>query len=459
MANFSFILRDPYRENSLSEVKKRIKNNQDIRPLLSTGETTVYMIISFDAKHRFKAKTDIKAFPLQWDFEKQRMKSGAAGAMDTNKRLNDLEKDVREKYNTLRTTDPGVSFDQVKEYLQAFIAKTQLPRFTDTELSFFGVYDKYLTIKGKDLHPRTIQKFNTTKKILEKFTGLYYPKYFGFDSIDLIFFDQFRQYLQYEIENPKSKGKGFRDDTTAKVIENFKNFLKWANDRKFHKNRIYEDKGFNIKRDKNLDLVALTIHELKQFYQHDFGKDKHLDRIRDLFCFAAFTGQRWSDIEAFTAADVFGDTWTFRAYKTGKDTVIPFVGYFAPALDILKKYGLKLPILTNQKFNEYVKIAAREAKLNRTVKLTRYQGSREIIYEKPIHEVISSHMGRRSAVSILLNVYNMPVSQVMEITGHTDYKTLKRYIDKNPAALRENLSKTQSVTAYGKMKLVKSKSA
>ena len=129
------------------------------------------------------------------------------------------------------------------------------------------------------------------------------------------------------------------------------------------------------------------------------------------------------------------------------------VGYSAPALDILKKYDYQLPEISNQKFNDYIKDVAKIVGLNRMVKITRSQGNKKIEIEKPLHEVISSHMARRTAVTILLNIERMPVSQVMEMTGHVDYATLKRYIDEDKQALRKNLEQTRSVDEM--MKVVK----
>jgi integrase len=88
------------------------------------------------------------------------------------------------------------------------------------------------------------------------------------------------------------------------------------------------------------------------------------------------------------------------------------------------------------------------------VEINRSQGVKKLSYTKPLHEVISSHMARRTAVSILLNVYRLPVNQVMEITGHSDYKTLRRYIDKDRESLRTNLEQTRSVSEI--MTVVKS---
>jgi site-specific recombinase XerD len=116
----------------------------------------------------------------------------------------------------------------------------------------------------------------------------------------------------------KKKRKGFRDDTVAKYIENLKNFLRWSHERGFHSNTIFQHSQFRAKRDKDLDIVTMTIHELKKFYEYDLSEFPSWERARDLFCFQAFTGQRWGDISAFRKEDVHSDTWIFEAQKTGK---------------------------------------------------------------------------------------------------------------------------------------------
>lgn len=473
MANYSFNLRNQYKPET-DEVKKQIRKTTDAKTkkrlfesILSLEQVPVRLTINFGSTkssgqtHRFHCKTDFSVYPKQWDFEKQQMKQQVGGSMDFNKKLNKLKEDVNDYYNELMKRKEKPTFEQVRELIQIYISTKVKPRFTDNEKSFFQVYDEYLNLKSKDLHPRTIQKFRTTKTALEKFTAIYYKKHFDFDKIDLLFFDKFKHYLQFEAYNQKSKEekkenkKGFRNDTVSKFIENFKNFLKWSYDRKFHKNLIFQHSDFKVERDKNLDIVTMTIHELKRFYELDLSKKPMLERVRDMYCFQTFTGQRFSDVASFRKEDLHGDTWIFEAYKTKKTTVIPLVGYAAPALDILKKYNYKLPIISNQKFNDFLKLAAKEekAELTRMVEINRYQGNKKQTYTKLLNEVISSHMARRTAVSILLNIYNMPVNQVMEITGHVDYKTLKRYIDTDKEALRTNLEQTRSVTEL--MKVVK----
>lgn len=459
MPNYNFVLRNPYKpgnEEKVREVKKMVDakvRNKRLTALFKPDKVPVKLVVSFDRKNRFHCKTDLQVYPKHWDFSQQRLKQQAAGAQDVNRDIEKLKDEVQDYYLELKRLNEAPTYEQMKKLIQEFVSTKVKPKFQNEEQSFFDVYDEFIERKEKELHKRTIQKFKSSRKMLQAFTDKYYSTYFDFDSIDVNFIDKYKSYLCYEAYNQKSKEKdkakrkGFRDDTTAKYIENLKNFLRWSYERNMHQNTIFQHSEFKAKRDNNLDIVTMTIHELKRFYEIDLSKKPSLERVRDVYCFQAFTGQRWSDATAFKKEDLHGDTWIFEAYKTKKTTVIPLVGYAAPALDILKKYNYKLPVISNQKFNDFLKLAAKEekAELTRLVEINRFQGNKKLSYTEPLHEVISSHMARRTAVSILLNIYNVPVNQVMEITGHTDYKTLKRYIDKDKQALRENMEKTRSV--------------
>lgn len=176
-----------------------------------------------------------------------------------------------------------------------------------------------------------------------------------------------------EVDNPKRKNdegeneKGLLNDTVAKYMENLKNFMKWSLERGYHKNREFQRSDFSSSRKPKQDIVTLDFEELTKLFEHDFSEDKRLEQVRDLFCFAAFTGQRWGDIANFNKEDIKDDTWTFIVEKTGKKTIVPFLGFNEPALTILKKYNYVLTELSNQKFNEYIKEAAETVELNRLV--------------------------------------------------------------------------------------------
>ena len=454
MANYNFVLRDTYRQGVSEKVKEQKKKGGRLDSYYNPDKTPILMFLGFDREHRFKCKTDLKVKPKEWDFKKQRKKVNLPGSYEFNDRLNLLSENVTNYYNGLIKENPDITYNQVKEKLTKFIKADQNPNF-EKGTGFFDVFDDYVARNKTKVAPRTIQKYNTLKKSLENFSRAKTKyKNLTFSQIDLNFYDEYKNYLLLEVENPRTKKKGLLNDTVSKYIENLKNFMKWSLERNYHKNREFQRSDFSSSRKPKQDIVTLDFFELKKLYEHDFSENKRLEQVRDLFCFAAFTGQRWSDIVNFDKGDIVGDSWIFAAEKTGKKTTIPFLGYIAPALDILNKYNYQLPEISNQKFNDYIKEAAEAAKLKRPVRIERMKGIEKIIIEQPLHKFITMHTGRRTCVSLLLNVAKMPIPQVMDITQHTDFKTLRKYINEDPDALRNNLGETSSVVDI-KMKIVK----
>ena len=117
------------------------------------------------------------------------------------------------------------------------------------------------------------------------------------------------------------------------------------------------------------------------------------------------------------------------------------------------KYNYELPKISLVKFNLYVKEAARIAGITEETKITRYVGSEPIVITNPKHKFIGSHSARKTCVSILLNEFNIPISHVLQITGHSDLKTLQKYVNKNDEKRREFMSKTTPVNDI-KLKVV-----
>lgn len=451
----SFLLQAPY-ENTKSGTKKPAEKETRIYAflILSKGEGT-----ESNKKDRYviKIKTEFVIKPTEWDFKKQQKQERRAGAVEFNLRLSTLKGEIDTKYNELKEDPAQYNFVQIKTLLQEFGKAKENP-FMAKQKSFFDVLDEFIKAQENRLAYRTIQKFNTLKATLEEFAAAK-PKYemLTFSMINHSFMDDFLSHLRArkprgrQKTRPEGEQDGLLTDTTGKYIENLKSFLKWSEERGYNKNPIYREfKMFSTADKKRIkrknDIVTLTAQELRDLYTHEFPLGSTLDRVRDLFCFGCYTGQRWGDISRFKKSDLDGDVWTFVTDKTKEEISIDLVGYAAPALDILEKHKFKLPSISLQKFNDYIKKAAEAAGINTTTTLTRYVGSKEIKITNPKSEFIGSHCARRTCVSLLLNVYNMPITAVMEITGHSDLKTLQKYVNPDRAARREKMSNTTPVT-------------
>lgn len=286
----------------------------------------------------------------------------------------------------------------------------------------------------------TVKKFETLQTRLEEFEEEKRYK-ISFESIDLVFYDKFHHFL-LSLKNAKIEGGvGILNDTVAKYFSSMKSFMQWALDRGYHKNTIFQHKQFAAKKRAKNEIVTLTEDELNKLYKYDLANNPKLERVRDVFCFATFTGQRWSDIECFKKDDIKEDAWEFMSFKTKKMITVPFKGFISPALDILVKYNYQLPLISQQRFNDYIKDVGKLIKINESVEIKRFSGKELIVIKKPKYDFMASHMARRTCITILLQK-GVPPTTVMKLTGHTDLKTLMKYENTSHNALVEALENT-----------------
>jgi integrase len=422
---------------------------------LSSDKTRVYLFLIHDAKHILKLKTEHTVLPKQWDFKKQAVKSQVTSSVTVNESLEKFKNNILDQYNNLRNDFPEMKFDEISGNIKEFAKTGTTPIYSEKNKPFIDVYDEYINERMNQLSHRTIQKFETLKKALIDFEKeKKYP--LTFDRIDLVFYDKFKTYLQSKKPvgrmktRDEAQQKGLLNATTEKYFSNLKNFMKWSQERGYHTSTHYTKTEFEAKRQLKNEpknkIVTLKLNELTKLYKYDFSNIERLEKVRDVFCFACFTGQRWSDIERFKKEDIRGNWWSFVSFKTGSEINVPLVGYAEPSLDILKKYDFQLPMISSQKFNTYLKEVGRVVELDRPVIIERRVGKRVVEFKNPLHEFMSSHMGRRTAVSLLLNTYHMPLHQVRDITGHSDLRTLDKYLDKDLAELEKSMAETKNIS-------------
>lgn len=128
---------------------------------------------------------------------------------------------------------------------------------------------------------------------------------------------------------------------------------------------------------------------------------KCTERMRDLFVFQTYTCLSYTDLATFRYKDI-QEVKGIKVYckkrnKTENQFTIPLL---SPALAILEKYDMKLPIVSNTKYNDHLKVVAQAAGI-----------------DKPI----SSHWARHTGATLLLNE-GIPMQIVSKICGHSSTK-------------------------------------
>ena len=147
----------------------------------------------------------------------------------------------------------------------------------------------------------------------------------------------------------------------------------------------------------------------------------HLDRARDLFIFMAYTGLAYCDMELFdfNTMTVERPDYTYidgERLKTGSNFFTPIL---PPAMDVLKKYNYKLPVISNQKLNEYCHVL-------------------EALCQ--IHKPVTCHIGRHSFATLMLS-YGFSLETVKKMLGHKDIKTTQIYAKISTKLVEDDVKK------------------
>ncbi|NDI99434.1 tyrosine-type recombinase/integrase [Flavobacterium sp. LaA7.5] len=287
---------------------------------------------------------------------------------------------------------------------------------------FFEVYDIFLNLKRNDFtddanSPTTIKRYEYNKKLLSDYQE-YTQKKLHFNQINNSFYNNFIEYCITE--------KRHSSNTLRRNVGLLKTFLFWA----LENNHTYKHdfKKFKSPKAQQTDEVALTLEQVKEVFEYDFSKNPRLEKVRDLFVFGCATGMRISNYANVQKKDIDNGFIKVRDKKNPDKSLEVPLNDFSNLL--LKKYDYKLPYLSNQKFNDYIKEVFEAIGYTQDVKKTVKIGKEIIEQVTPLYERISSHTARRSFITIMKNK-KIPDKVIMGYIGHKSLEVFNKYYKPN----------------------------
>lgn len=218
--------------------------------------------------------------------------------------------------------------------------------------------------------------------------------------------------------------------TIQKQIRILKSFLRWVSRHGYTINSGVLEFKLRLKVIPRT-VTFLKYKELMHFFHFEFPKEKeYLSKARDMFCFMAFTSLRYSDLAALKPVNLVDGCLDFCTEKTDDKLHIALNEH---AQQIIEKYSWYkgdtiFPVPSNQKLNDYLKEAAKLAGLDREISQVYFKGNTRHEDTYKFWEQISCHDARRTFVCCSLAL-GIPASVVMSATGHSDYATMKPYIE------------------------------
>ena len=395
--------------------------------VLIVENVPIRMRVNFASK-RIEFTTGYRIDAAKWDSDKQRVRNGCTNklkqsASEINASLLGYYTEVQEIFKKFEVEEIMPSPEQIKEAFNALhkpIEKEVKPR-KSTPNAFYKVFDEFVRDCGRqnDWTDSTYEKFAAVKNHLMNFR----------DGLTFDFFDEkgLNDYVTYLRDV-----KEMRNSTIGKQLSFLKWFLRWAFKKGLHQNNAYDSYKPKLKSTQK-KIIFLTWEELNKLREFEIPAAKQaLDRVRDVFLFQCFTGLRYSDVFNLRKSDIKDDHIEVTTVKTSDSLIIELNNHSKAILDKYKDVAFEddkvLPVITNQKMNDYLKELAELAGIDEPVRQTYYRGNERIDEVTPKYALLGTHAGRRTFICNALAL-GIPPQVVMKWTGHSDYKAMKPYID------------------------------
>jgi integrase len=394
-------------------------------------ETSIILDYSFGRNNRIKFSTGYKVNPKFWDESNQRIR--AISTIENRESVNaDLANYLAEfvkEVTVLNETDK-TNKSILKSLLHKIIRGEQSITGHNPK-SFFQYADSFIarketqskSVSSTKISSVTVRSYKQTVHRIRDFVGdTGYS--LDFNTIDLKFYYAFVKYLEQ---------KNYTVNTIGKHIKNLKTILNSATQEGYNSNLKYKHREFKALSEDSVSIY-LTEDEIEAIYNVDLSKTKDWELARDIFLVGYYTGQRVSDYNAvgpnqlkkFQGTEVI----EFKQKKTGRKLFVPL----HPKLKKIfndRYNGNPPPELNAPDINEFIKEVGRKANINELISMEIRKDGEVVEVSVPKYSLIQSHTARRSFCT---NAYlsEMPVIDIMAISGHSTEREFYKYIKVTP---------------------------
>lgn len=335
------------------------------------GTAPIELSITINSERKILA-LERRCNPSKWDVKNQKVK----GSKDINEYLNIIRSKCYTLYNEMVSLRLHITIDT---FIHALKNGINNKKTITIEQAFKE------TIRSKSsLSKCTISKYNSTLSYIMDFlkdeyghTDIFVEN-FTPNTCQLFF-----NYLLSKMSN----------NTAIYRLKHLNSVMIYCRDEDYIKTNPCKVK---FRKDK-LEYHPLTKEQLHILKTKKIDNIR-LNHVRDLFILQCYTGLSYSDMATLTKNDVKGDVIIKKRLKTKIQSVIPILDV---TKEILEKYNYRLPILSNQKYNCYLK---------------------ELGDICDIEQELHTHLARHTMATICIN-NGIDVNVIAKILGHSSSRT------------------------------------
>jgi site-specific recombinase XerD len=374
-----------------------------------------------------------------WDKKKKMVKLKFSElAAQINPLLTDWEQkaiDLEKKYK------PKTAL-LLKRIIQG-IEESQIPKVEQSDfLKFFESYMDGSVPKGSA---------HNYRKCFIHLTSFSNNKYkLSWETLTLKFYQDYIDFLSNEYVNFRTGKKGIINSTMGKDMWVIKKVCKYAirqginipvDIEDFDKPPSNQSKRYYITEDKLNALRAFNFDDWTLFTGHKRMQKiietkviPNILKVRDIYIFSFYTGLAHKEIMKIIPSQIIKSKLgkknisviDFSRTKTKRNNAIPIN---KTCIDIIDKYqGSRkvLPNFSNAQYNRICKQMFKLAGFTEKVTITKWSGNNEIVETFEEWELLTSHTGRHSAATNILNKTG-DLTMARDLLGHKSVKTTEIY--------------------------------
>lgn len=363
-----------------------------------TQDAVIEIRIWFNAKVKYLS-TRLRAYPKEWDEKNKRVVNRFDAAV-INRQLEKLIIDVRQ-----------VIYEMYEEgYIDIDAIPARLIAKRKPAVAFLDFVAKRKEIRKYGNSPDSQERYERFWRFIQE-----YGKFRTFYDLSDQKVMELDRYLKKKHMKAKSRWNNYHRFLNSFILDAQKEGLVQSNPY----DRVKIEKG------NDYDGIEkyLTPEEFQQLRTAAMPDDR-LERVRDLFVFHTYSCLAYHDLRAFDPKKIKEvDGRKVYIGHRGKTKIEYTVPVLSPALEILEKYHGKLPMLSNVKYNAYLK---------------------EVVAAAGIDKPVTTHWARHTGATLLLNA-GVPIEIVSKVCGHSTIKmTEKIYAKLLPRTVVEAVNEIEN---------------
>lgn len=408
MATVTAFIREPKKD--LAKIRFRLRDGRDLQ---------VFYV------------SDILIEPELWDNKKQEIKSRILVSKDKRNTINNKVAEIKRLILDIYSES---KIALTSESLTKLINLKLYPYLQEQDESKLlnAIFLEFIEQRTPHLSEKRIQKYQSILKIIQRFQK-FYNLNLSIKDVTIDTLHSFERYLRDEHNVYKVRPELFEGDRELRIkyprgkntiidrMQALSTFFNWC-----VTNQLITSSPFvQYKGDKEVygTPYYISIEERNKIYQTNLSRHPFLAKQRDIFVFQCMIGCRISDLYSLTKKNIVDNCIIYIPNKTKEKTPKTVkVPLNSIAQEILKRYksnntGAILPFASQYRYNLAIKQIFLAARLTRPVIVIDPVTREQII--KPLNEVASSHMARRTFVGNLYKKVQDP-SLISSLSGHEE---------------------------------------